>query len=78
MWSGLDLYYADGSHFSLTPGIRYAWQKKGEEILLPSSRSMALSVFGIMPGNCDLHAQMFEGMLNSDNIMGILMQSQQQ
>jgi hypothetical protein len=21
----LDLYYADGSHFSLTPGIRYAW-----------------------------------------------------
>jgi transposase len=67
----LDLYYADGSHFSLTPSVRYAWQKKGEEILLPSSRATALSVFGILSRKCDLHAQMFEGTLNSEKIIGI-------
>jgi hypothetical protein len=32
---------------------------------------MALSVFGIMSGNCDLHAQMFEGTLDSEKITGI-------
>ena len=67
----LDLYYADGSHFSLMPSIRYVWQRKGEEILLPSARSTALSIFGIMSRKCTLHSKMFEGTLNSENIMGI-------
>jgi hypothetical protein len=67
----IDLYYADGSRFSLVPNVRYAWQKKGEEILLPSSRSVALSIFGIMSKDCRLHSEMFEGTLNSEKIIGI-------
>ncbi|MDR1339279.1 MAG: transposase, partial [Prevotellaceae bacterium] len=63
--------FSDGSHFSLTPSVRYAWQRKGEEILLPSSRSTALSVFGIMSKDCRLHSEMFEGTLNSEKIIGI-------
>lgn len=67
----IDLYYADGSHFSLTPSVRYAWQKKDEELTVPSSRSVALSIFGIMSKDCRLHSQMFEGTLDSKKIIGI-------
>jgi hypothetical protein len=62
----LDLYYADGSHFSLTPSVQYAWQKKGEELTVPSSRSVALRVFGMISKGCKLFSKMFEGTLNSE------------
>jgi transposase len=65
------LHYADGSHFSLTPSVRSCWQRKGEELTVPSSRSIALSVFGIMSSRCKLHAKMVEGTLNSEKIIGI-------
>lgn len=65
----IDLYYADASHFSLVPSVRYAWQRNNEEILLPSSRSFALSVFGIMNLDCKLFYQMVEGTLNSQKII---------
>jgi len=67
----IDLYYADGAHFSLTPSVRYAWQREGEDLTVPSSRSTALSVFGIMSKKCQLHSKMFEGTLNSEKIIGI-------
>jgi transposase len=68
----IDLYYADASHFSLVPSVRYAWQRKGEEILLPSTRTTALSVFGIMNLDCDLHAEIYEGTLNSEKIIAAI------
>jgi Transposase and inactivated derivatives len=70
--SYIDLFYADASHFSLVPSVRYAWQRKGEEILLPSVRSFALSVFGIMNLNCKLYAEIFEGTLNSEKIIAAI------
>jgi transposase len=68
----IDLFYADASHFSLVPSVRYAWQRKGEEILLPSARSFALSVFGIMSPDCNLHYDIVEGTLNSDKIIAAI------
>ena len=65
----IDLFYADASHFSLVPSVRYAWQRKGEEILLPAAMSTALSVFGIMSLDCNLHFQIREGTLNSAKII---------
>jgi transposase len=68
----IDLFYADASHFSLVPSVRYAWQRKGEEILLPSARTTALSVFGIISLDCKLHYQTFEGTLNSEKIIAVI------
>ena len=68
----IDLFYADASHFSLVPSVRYAWQRKGEEILLPSTRTTALSVFGIMSLDCNLHSKVFEGTLNSEKIIATI------
>jgi len=68
----IDLFYADACHFSLVPSVRYAWQRKGEEILLPSARTTALSVFGIMSLDCQLHYQSFEGTLNSEKIITVI------
>ena len=68
----IDLYYADGSHFSLVPSVRYAWQRKGEEVLLPSTRSTALSVFGIMSLDCQLHYHLCQGTLNSEKIIAVI------
>jgi transposase len=68
----IDLFYADACHFSLVPNVRYAWQRKGEEILLPAVRKTALSVFGIMNLDCQLHYQTFEGTLNSEKIIAVI------
>ena len=68
----INLFYADASHFSLIPSVRRAWQRKDEEILLPSARSFALSVFGIMNLDCKLYAEVFEGTLNSEKIIAVI------
>lgn len=67
----IDLYFADACHFSLTPSTRYAWQKKGEQILLPSAKSIVLSVFGLITPDCKLFSKTFQGTLNSEKIIGV-------
>ena len=52
--------------------MRYAWQRKDEEILLPSTRTTALSVFGIMSLDCKLQYKTFEGTLNSEKIITVI------
>lgn len=69
--SYIDLYFADAAHFSLTPSVRYVWQKKNEQILVPAAKSIALSVFGLMTPDCKLFSQTFQGTLNSDKITGV-------
>jgi len=54
------------------PNVRYAWQRAGEEILLPSTRTTALSVFGIMDLDCNLHSKTFEGTINSEKIIAVI------
>lgn len=68
----IDLYFADASHFSLTPSVCYAWQKKDEQLQIPTARSIALSVFGLMTPDCKLYSQTFEGTLNSDKIIQLI------
>lgn len=67
----IDLYFADASHFSLTPSVRYAWQKKDEQVLVPAAKSVALSVFGLMTPDCRLFSQTFQGTLNSQKIISV-------
>jgi transposase len=68
----IDLYFADACHFSLTPSVRYAWQRKGEQILVPAAKSIALSVFGLMTPDCKLFSQTFQGTLNSEKIIALI------
>jgi len=57
----LDLYYFDESGFSLTPCIPYAWQKIGEVIEIPSSRSKQFNVLGFVNRNCQFESIVVEG-----------------
>ncbi len=47
----LDLYYFDESGFCLTPYLPYAWQEKGQTILLESGPSKRLNVLGFLSKN---------------------------
>lgn len=68
----IDLYFADASHFSLTPSVCYAGQKKNEQLQIPTARSIALSVFGLTTPDCKLYLQTFEGTSNSDKIIQLI------
>lgn len=68
----IDVRFGDSSGFSLVPNIPYAWQLKNEPILLPSSRSKNLSVFGLMNQNGDLFHRTFEGTVNSDLLINLI------
>lgn len=65
----IDLYFADESHFGLTPNIPYAWQHKNEPILLPASKSKRLTVFGLINTDCKLHAFINQGSVNSKQLI---------
>ena len=43
-----DLFYFDEAGFSLTPSVPYGWQRVGERIEIPSSRSAQLNVLGFL------------------------------
>ena len=57
----LDLYYFDESGFSLTPCVPYAWQKIGETIEIPSSRSKQFNVLGFVNRDCKFESIVVEG-----------------
>jgi hypothetical protein len=61
----IDLYFADESHFGLTPNVPYAWQLKDDPILLPAKKSQRLTILGLMTMECRLHAYTTLGSLNS-------------
>ena len=65
----IDLYYGDASHFSLVPNIPYAWQVKGEPVLLPAIRGKSVSVFGLMNPLGDLVFDVFESTINSEKMI---------
>lgn len=50
----IDLYFADESHFGLTPNIPYAWQHRDKLVLLPARKSNRLTAFGLMTTDCKL------------------------
>lgn len=65
----INLYYFDQSGFSLTPNIPYAWQKKGENIELPTQRGGHLNVIGLMNPDSKLKSLIFEGKVDSELII---------
>ncbi len=65
----LNLFYADGSGFSLTPCVPYAWQEKGSRIEIPSTRSKTLNLFGIWDAKTNLNLYSVEGSLTSDIVI---------
>ena len=65
----LNLFYADGSGFSLTPCVPYAWQEIGSRIEIPSNRSKTLNLFGIWDAKADLNLYSVEGSLTSEIII---------
>jgi len=65
----LDLYYFDESGFCLTPYIPYAWQEKGQTIVLASRPSKRLNVLGFLSKNNALQAYSCLDSVNSDVVV---------
>jgi len=65
----LDLYYFDESGFCFTPYLPYAWQEKGQTILLESGPSKRLNVLGFLSKDNELQAYGHLGSVNSDVVV---------
>lgn len=65
----LNLFYADGLGFSLTPCVPYAWQAIGSRIEIPSTRSKTLNLFGIWDAKVYLNLYRVEGSLTSEIVI---------
>jgi len=52
------------------PNVPYAWQKKEDPVLLPSSRSKSISVLGLMSPSCELFYKVCYGAVNSGVMIG--------
>src|SRR5438128_10640855 len=61
----LDLYYFDESGFCFTPYLPYAWQEKGQTIILKSGPSKRLNVLGFLSKNNALQAHSRVGSVES-------------
>ena len=66
----INLYYFDESGFSLTPTVPYAWQKVGEHIEVPSSKSRNLSVLAFIDRSSACESFVFTGSVNTDVVIG--------
>ena len=62
----IHLRFFDEAGFSLVPSIPYAWQKLGEHIELPSSKSKSLNVLGCVSTECEFDSIVVEGSVTSD------------
>jgi transposase len=65
----VNIYYLDGSGFSTTSPIPYAWQKKGETFEIPCKRGKRLSVLGIINRFNESFFHIVEGSLNSKAVI---------
>jgi transposase len=66
------LYFADESHFGLTPNIPYAWQHKDSPILLPCRKSNRLTVFGLLSTESDFKHYTTPGSMNSQYLIACI------
>jgi len=67
----IDLVYFDGSGFNLWAKIVYAWQKRGERIIVPVTRGKSQNVLGFMWHRCRKFSSfVFEGAINSHVVVG--------
>lgn len=67
----IDLVYFDGSGFNLWAKIVYAWQKRGERIVVPVTKGKSQNVLGFMWHRCqNFTSYVFEGSIDSHVITG--------
>jgi transposase len=65
----IDLIYGDQSGFNLYAKVAYAWQKRGERIVIPVSKGKSQNVLGFMWHRCQrFESFVFEGSTDS-NVM---------
>lgn len=65
------LFYFDGSGFSTTSSIPYAWQKVGETREIPCKRSQRLNVLGFMSRDNASHFHTIEGRVTSAAVIAV-------
>jgi len=68
----IDLFFGDESHFGLTPNVLYAWQLKGNQILLPAAKGKSRNVVGLMTRKNNLFFDMHEGTYYADTCIGFM------
>ncbi len=67
----IDLAYFDCSGFNLWAKVVYAWQKRGERIVIPVSKGKSNNVLGFMWHRCQKFASfVFEGAIDSNVVIG--------
>ena len=69
MEGSIDLFYFDESGFTLEPCVPYAWQKIGETIEVPSSKSKRLNVLGFIDRDSNFESFVFEGTVNTEVVV---------
>jgi len=67
--NAINLFYFDESGFSLTPCIPYAWQKRGEHIEIPTSRSKTFNVLGFVDRDCNFESFVFTDSITTDVVI---------
>ena len=66
----LDLAYFDCSGFNLWAKVVYAWQKRGERIVIPVSKGKSNNVLGFMWHRCQkFESFVFEGAIDSSIVI---------
>lgn len=69
----IDLVYGDQSGFNLSAKVVYAWQKRGERIVIPVSKGKSQNVLGFMWHRCQRFSSfVFEGATDSNVLIGCL------
>ena len=69
----IDLVYADQSGFNLAAKVVYAWQKRGERIVIPVAKGESQNVLGLMWHRCQrFESFVFAGSTNSNVMIGCL------
>jgi len=66
------LYYFDGSGFSLTPVVPYAWQAPGQRLELDSARSPQINVLGFLRRSEAFVPFVVEGTVCSETIVACI------
>lgn len=67
----IDLYFYDESGFSLVPNVPYCWQKKGETIEIPSSKSKSVQALGFLRRDNTLRFYLADGSVDSVTVVGV-------
>ncbi|MDM8555491.1 hypothetical protein QUF75_12230 [Desulfococcaceae bacterium HSG7] len=62
----IKVFYSDESGFTLEPLISYAWWRKGENIVLPSSESIRINVLGFPGTDMEFQSFMFRCSVDTD------------